>query len=253
MAYGTKTFSRRVTAILEAARIAEDLAPDIGKVLAARFRRVLQPGEMLPDTSLFVKLLARNLGHLGHRLDAFHQRHHHALAVEKHARQKLREAASKLRDTLVDVRYVFDIHFGKRQGVADFEGREDLQRLPQHSLGRIAAGLLAVMDDEKFGWSQFRDPEVAAEVRKKLVKSLERYRQELEAHREANTDRENAAAISARGFKEANHRIQEIFASLFEILHGAGFADHAARLRPKRLPPVRRRLLAGKTTPETVN
>ena len=253
MAYGTKTFSRRVTAILEAAQSAENLAPEIAKILDPRLRLVLQPGEMLPDTSLFVKLLARNLGHLGHRLDAFHQRHHHALAVEKHARQKLREAAIKLRDTLVDVRYVFDIHFGKRQGVADFEGREDLQRIPQHSLERIANGLLAVLDDEKFGWSQYRDPEVAAEVRKKLAQSLESYRHELEAHRQANIDRENAASISARGFKEDNRRIREIFASLVEILHAAGFGDQATQLRPKRLPPVRRRLLTGKTIPDTVN
>lgn len=241
MAYGSKTLSRKLAALHAAAHTAGTLAPAVAAAIEPKLLPALPPGETLPDTGLLVELLSRELEGLGQEIERLHHRHHHAMAVEKHDRANLRQAAAQLRDALVDVRHIFDHHFGARRSVADFEGREDVHRIPLLSLERIAQGLLAVFDDSAFGWRDYRDPDEVAFVREKLAQRIADYREAEATCRNTRIERTAAAAAAARGYQQNESRIRDLYASLENILSAAGYTSVARQLRPKRPPKARSR------------
>jgi hypothetical protein len=239
MAYGSKTLSRKLAAIAEAASRAKNLAPAI----AAAFDDlppVLRPGETMPDFALLTTVVGRAFEELGSHMAELHQRHHHARAVEMHDRAALRAAAVALRGHLVQVRFVLDRSCGS-SGIADFEGREDLQRIPMHSLERIAAGRLALFDDPRFGWGSYDRPDHLAWVRDELAARIAAFRAARDAASESRSRRLLAAGESQRRMREDEQRLGELYHLFESLLHLAGYPRIAATLRPKRPPASRRR------------
>ncbi len=241
MAYGSKTLSRKLAALANAAQGAVELGPAVAAALEPEIRPLLEPGAEMPDFRGMLDLIARELQHHETKLAGLHQRHHHAMAIEKHLRLRQRDAAVALRRVLVEVRFLLDQHFGKRRGVANFEGREDLQRLPMVSLERVSSGLLAMLGDQSFDWRSYPHPQVAENVREKLAEELESYRAAALAVRQAHGERTAAAASAKRGYAEGDRRLAQLYAWLAGVLKAAGYREAARQLRPKRAAPSRRR------------
>lgn len=240
MAYGSKTLSRKLAAIAEAASRAKNLAPAIAAAVED-LPPVLRPGETMPDFALLATVIGRAFEDLGSHMAELHQHHHHARAVEMHDRAALRAAAAALRGHLVEVRFVLDRSCGQRRGIANFEGREDLQRIPMHSLECIAAGRLALFDDPRFGWESYERPDYLAWVRDELEAHITAFRAARDAASESRSRRLLASGESQRRMREAEQRLGELY-NLFEsLLNIAGHQRIAATLRPKRPPASRRR------------
>ena len=241
MSYGSKTISRRLAAIEEAASHARNLAPAVAAAVEEDLREAVRQGETLPDLRLLLGLIGRELEGLGLQLAAAHHGHHHAMATESHDRANLRSAAVALRKHLAQVRFVFDRHFGERQGAANFEGRQDVLRIPMHSLERIAFGLLAVFDDPRFGWSSCDHPQRMAWVRAELAELLERYRGAQELCRKSRSRRMLAAEEARRCYQNDGEQVKNACALFAGVLFGAGYDQIARRLRPRRShQPARR-------------
>lgn len=245
MAYGSKTLSRKLAALANAAQGAVELGPAVAAALEPEFLPLVEPGAEIPDFRAMLDLIARELKHHEQQLGGLHQRHHHAMAVEKHLRLRQREAAVALRRVLVEVRFLLDEHFGKRRGVANFEGRDDLQRLPMVSLERISAGLLALLGDETFDWRSYPRQPAMENVREKLAEELESYRTAALAVRQAHGERTAAAASAKCGYAEGDRRLAQLYAWLAGVLKAAGYREAARQLRPKRAAPSRRRKAGG--------
>ncbi len=110
----------------------------------------------------------------------------------------VREAASKLRDLLVDVRYVLDRAFGKKIGPANFEGRHDLQRIPFTRLPRISQTLLDVLSNEAYGWQERgKDWRIPA-LKARLAAAIEELQQAQAGKRQAKSKRLEAAGEAQR-------------------------------------------------------
>ena len=90
MSYGSKTISRKLAAIRQAASHAQNLAPAIAAAIAADLRGLEAPGEQLPDLRLLIGLIGRELEEVGGQLAAVHQSHHLAMAQESHPLQQRR-------------------------------------------------------------------------------------------------------------------------------------------------------------------
>ncbi len=242
MSYGSKTISGKIAAAREIASRAHNLSPAVAAALAEQLRPVVDvaAGEELPDLVQLQEMIGRTIEEWAAKMAALHDRHHHSRALEQHQAARVRQAANALRDHLREVRFVFDRHFGCRQGVANFEGRHDLLRLPMHSLERVCSGLLRVLEDENFGWSASPYLDIVLEVRERFAALLESYRDEVEAGRELRGRRAHAAAERERGIAECELHIGRLTYMYRQLCQSAGYASvvrgmrrrHDGRRRP---------------------
>lgn len=241
MSYGSKIISHKIASLRENASRALAFGPAVAAALAkARAKAGREAGETLPDYELLHQVIGRALEDQAAQMAELHQAHHHWRAREQHDKAVLRAAAVALRDKLRDVRHLFDRVFGTRKSVARFPGRNDLQRLPMHSLENVAAGLLRILDDDAFGWSTSGYDIEAHYVRETLGQRLADYRAATAALAESRGQRAHAAAERERRVAEC----EEQAGGLTELLRGlcgsAGYESAALRLRP-RLPKAPRR------------
>lgn len=234
MAYGSKTLSHKLAALAQMASHAKKLAPAIAAAIAEDLSPQLEPGEKLPDVELSVKLMGRAFERIYGSMAELHQRHHHSRAIEMKDRAALRAAAVELRSHLVDVRHLLDGFCGERQGIANYEGRHDLQRIPMRSLERISTGLLALFDDPRFGWDSYSGPVSLAAVRDKLAEKIAIFKEARRAASESRSARVHTSATSSRQMPQAERKAARILCLFEAALYGAGFDSIAAGLRPKR-------------------
>lgn len=234
MAYGSKTLSRKLAAIAEVASHARKLAPAIADAIAEDLSPQLEPGEQLPDVELWVKLMGRAFERIYGNMAELHLRHHHSRAIEMKDSAALRAAAVELRSHLVDVRHLLDGFCGERQGIANYEGRHDLHRIPMRSLERISTGLLALFDDPRFGWEGYGGPIPLAPVRDKLAEKIAIFKDARRAAGESRSARVHTSATSSRQMPRAERKAMRILCLFEGALYGAGFDSIAAGLRPKR-------------------
>jgi len=152
MAHGSKMITRVLTEADQAIGMARHFAPQIAAAWSS-----LPPsssGNALPDTGAYLESIAARIFELRERLSSAHLERSHLRARLLFQHANVREAAARLRDLLVDVRFLLDRTCGKGQGHANFEGRSDLQRIPIGSLERISVHLLTLLRDNRFGWGE---------------------------------------------------------------------------------------------------
>lgn len=249
MSYGSKTISTKIAAAREIASRAFTVGPAVAAALEEGLRSALDPAEpSLPDLRQLQTLIGRKVETMARKMAELHEHHHHSRALERHEAAKVRAAAGALRDHLREVRFVLDRHFGCRQGVANFEGRHDLLRLPMHSLERICIGLLRVMEDEKFGWSASAYRETADGVREKLSSLLAAYQAAQAAAAEVRGQRAHAAAERERGIAKCEQEIARMTILLRRMCSSAGF-DSVARSLRRRPADRRKKAKKAKTGP----
>ncbi len=191
----------------------------------------------MPDYALLHQVIGRSLEDQAAQMAELHQRHHHWRARERHDKAKLRAAAVALRDSLRDVRHLFDRVFGTRQGVANSRAARTCMRLPMHSLENgWPRSSCRMLDDDAFGWSASAFDLQAHYVRETLgapARGLSR--------RERGLDRKPRAAGAPRrpsgsaGWRNAKTRPPALTQLLRGLCRGAGFENAARSLRP-RLP-----------------
>lgn len=233
MSYGSKIVSYKIASARENAGRAMALGPAVAAAME-------KAGDNAPDFAAVHQAIGQALDQKAALMAELHERHHHWRARERHDKARLRAAAIKLRGDLREVRHLFDLFFGTRKGVANFPGRDDLMRLPQHSLEAVSAGLLAVLDDDAFGWSISRFDLHAHYLREKLAGSLAALRGANEALIESRGQRAHAAADRERQMADCEEQIAGMTKLLRGLAIGAGL-DHAARAIKLRRPPAKRR------------
>jgi hypothetical protein len=246
MSYGSKTISYKIASARENAGLASVLGPAVSAVLEER-AAALEAGEQV-DFTLPHEVIGRALDAYAGQMAELHQRHHHWRARERQDKARLRAAAVALRGHLRAVRHLFDSYFGVRQGVANFPGREDLTRLPMHSLENVAAGLLLVLDDDAFGWSASAFDLEAHRVREQLARLLAGYRAANAGLIESRGQRARAADERQRQVAECQEKVAGMTAILRGLCGMAGYEGAALELRARR-PPARRRKKAGGEAP----
>ena len=240
LSYGSKTIAYKIAAAREIASRAFSTAPAVAAELEADLLLELAPGEAANlSVGLLQQLIGRSVAALAEKMRELHEHHHHSRALEQHERAKVRAAAVVLRDHLREVRFLFDRHFGVRQGVANFEGRHDLMRLPMHSLERVCVGLKQVLEDERFGWRTSRYALEAEWITGKLGRLLADYQEAQAACRASRGRRAHAAAARERGIAECEQRIARMTAFLRQMCEGAGLGAVARGLGLR--PPASRR------------
>ena len=134
MSYGSKTIAHKIGSAQDVASRALDWAAVISDAVATDLESAVSEQEALPNIELLLHLIGRRIAGTAERMRVLHDEHHHQRALEVAGNARVRTAAVVLRHRLRDVRFLFDRHFGVRQGVADFEGRHDLMRLPMYAL-----------------------------------------------------------------------------------------------------------------------
>jgi hypothetical protein len=243
MRHGSKMIARTLERAANTASLAFRMAPAIGAYWEKDLRPELDEGRPSPDVAGLLKAYARKIQHLGERLSAANYGRHQVRVREMSQGDRVREAANKLRDLLVDVRYTLDRSFGKKVGVANFEGRHDLQRIPLTKLPRIAGALLGVLSNEAYGW-QDRDPDwrVPA-LRTRLAAAIEELQLAQSGKRQAKSKRLQAAGEASRDSAADEKALYRAINVVRRLLECAGFELESKTLRHKRRrrPRVRRR------------
>lgn len=225
------------------ASLAFRMAPAVGAYWEKDLRTELNEGRPSPDVAELLNAYARKIQCLGERLSAANYARHQVRVREMSKGDLVREAANRLRDLLVDVRYTLDRTFGKKVGVANFEGRHDLQRIPLTTLPRIAGALLDVLSNEAC-WQE-RDPDwnVPA-LRARLAAAIEELQQAQSGKRQAKSKRLQAAGEASRDSAADEKALLRAINVVRCLLECSGFELESKTLRHKRRrrPRVRRRV-----------
>ena len=241
MSYGSKTIAHKIGSAQDVASRAFDWAAVISDLVGTELKTEVFEQETLPNIELLLQLIGRRIAGIAERMRELHEKHHHQRALEVAGNTQARAAAVVLRHRLRDVRFLFDRHFGVRQGVADFEGRHDLMRLPMYALDRVCTGLLNVLADDRFGWSGSRFAEEAKWVRIGLEGELATFRAAMKACTECRNARAHAAAARERGIAACEEDLKRMTNWLRELCFGAGLEREAKEIYIRRGPASQRR------------
>lgn len=231
--------SRRFEHLIEASTHASFMAERVAEVLVEDLRPVLREGEVMPDVALLQELISRRLALANDELEQADHLRKHQRNVESHHREVLETARVKLRNVLVDVRYVLDRTLSKKLAMASFEGRSKLSRLRSPVLERVGDRMFNLLGDPKLGWDQIEDAGRRAyveTVRERLRLALA----ELEA---AKTERltERSTLVNSLGhfdreLEEKGALLRRRLRWLRGFYEGAGFHREAAVLTFRRRP-----------------
>lgn len=232
MSYGNKIVSYRIAALRANAGRATALAAAVGEA----YRKKAPASDFQGVQETIGRVLEEQAG----MMEKLHQEHHHWRARERHDRSQLRDAAVALRRQLREVRSLLDQVFGVRRGLANFPGRDDLSRLPMHSLEKVAAGLLRLLEDESFGWSHRGFAGEARQVGANLASRLGAFRSAGEKLAESRAERARAAAEREKKVAEGEDQAAGMTKLLRGLCAGAGYENAAKSLSP-RLPRRRRK------------
>jgi hypothetical protein len=243
MRHGSKMIVRTLERAKNTASLALHLAPAVGAYWEEDLRPELDEGRPSPDVAELLALYARKIRHLSEKLSAAHFDRHQVRTREMLKGDAVREAANDLRDLLADVRHVLDRTFGKKVGVANFEGRHDLQRIPLTKLPRIARGLLGILSNEDYDWQERNQGWNLSGLRSKLAGAIETLKQAQAAKRQAKALRLHAAGMAQRDSAADEKALLRAIQVVRCLLECSGFdlESKALRHKPRRSPRQRRR------------
>lgn len=230
--------SRRFQNLFEAAAQALNLAADVAAEIIEDLRSELQEGEVMPDLELLQKLIGRKVARVNNELEEGDNLRKHLKNIDRHRREVKHEVSQKLRQALVDVRYVLDRTRTKKEANAFFEGRSNLTRLKSPVLERVAARLVLLLNDPKLGWDKLADAGHRANVDASRLR-LDAALAEFEQAENESLPEKDALVLALgkfeRELEEKTVRLRRRLRLLAGCYQGAGFEREAAALvlRPR--------------------
>lgn len=231
--------SRRFQNLFEAAAQALNLAGEVAAEIIEDLRGELLEGEVMPDLELLQKLIGRKVARSNNELEEGDNLRKHLKNIDRHRREVKHEVSQKLRQALVDVRYVLDRTRTKKEANAFFEGRSNLTRLTSPVLERVAARLVTLLNDSKLGWDKLADAGHRANVDASRLR-LEAALADFDRAENESLPEKDALVLALgkfeRELEEKTVRLRRRLRLLGGCYQGAGFEREAAALvmRPRR-------------------
>lgn len=225
--------SRRFQSLFEASGQAINQAPAVAVILTEILSPALDDGEILPNLELLQRVIGRRIASLNAELEeADHQRKHFK-SLDRHRREVLERSTAKLRNALVDVRYILDRTLTKTEAKAFFEGRSNLTRLKSPVIERVSARLVSLLADPKFGWDQLSDAGYRATAEASRLR-LQVALTEFEQTQEENLSQRDALLLAQGGFdrdyEEQGARLRGLVRLLRGLYLAVNFEREAAAL-----------------------